>query len=93
MRNGVIVADLRTEKQVAAHTEDPSAYGCFFETSTPFAAETKVRLQISRGGLQMVAQGRVVYSRANAGMGIVFVSFEEGSLAILEKSLEDLRKQ
>jgi hypothetical protein len=41
----------------------------------------------------MVAQGRVVYSRANAGMGIVFVSFEEGSLAILEKSLEDLRKQ
>ena len=90
---GIKVTDLLTGEQISAHTEDLSGYGCFIETITPFAVETKVRLQISRGGLQMVAQGRVVYSRANAGMGIVFVSFEEGSLAILEKSLEDLRKQ
>jgi hypothetical protein len=90
---GAIVSDVLTEKQVAAHTEDLSAYGCFIETMTPFAVETKVRVQISRGGQQLTAQGKVVYSRPRAGMGIAFVSFEQGSLAILEKWLEDLRKQ
>ena len=90
---GVLVTELVTEKQIAAHTQDLSTYGCFIETITPFPAETKVRLRISRGGQQLVAQGKVTYSRPTAGMGVVFVSFEQGSLAILDKWLEDLRKR
>jgi hypothetical protein len=90
---GVQVTELLTEKQIAAHTQELSAYGCFIETIAPFAAETKVRLRISRGGQQLVAQGKVIYSRPRAGMGIVFVSFEPGGLTILDKWLEGLRKQ
>lgn len=89
---GVHVTKLLTEKQIAAHTQDLSGYGCFIETVTPFSAETKVGLRISRGGQQFVAQGKVSYSRPGAGMGVVFVSFEHGSLAILDKWLEDQRK-
>jgi PilZ domain len=88
---GVQVTELSSEKQIAAHTQELSAYGCFIETITPFVPETKVRLRISRGGQQLVAQGRVVYSRPRAGMGVVFVSFEPGGLTILDKWLEDLR--
>lgn len=85
------MTDLQTEKQVAAHTEDISAYGCFIETITPFPTNTKVKLRITRSGEQMIAQGKVVYLRPNAGMGVVFGSFEPGSLEILEKWLDDLR--
>jgi len=87
---GVQVTDLQTQKQVAAHTEDVSAYGCFIETLTPFAAYTKVRLRITHGGRHMIVNGKVAYSQAKAGMGIVFVSFEPGSLAILDRWLDDL---
>lgn len=90
---GIQVTDLQTEKQLAAHTEDLSAYGCFVETITPFAMDTTVRLRVSRAGQHMVAQGKVAYSRPMAGMGIVFTSFEPGSLEILDNWLDILRKE
>jgi len=89
---GVQATDLQTEKQLAAHTEDISAYGCFIETITPFAMDTRVRLRISRGGQHVIVQGKVAYSRAMAGMGIAFVSFEPGSQEVLDEWLDDLRR-
>jgi hypothetical protein len=89
---GIQVTDLQTEKQLAAHTEDLSLLGCFVETITPFAEGTEVRLRISRGGLNFVAQGKVTYARPSAGMGIEFISVEPSSLAILHAWLADLRK-
>jgi len=88
---GIKVTDLLTGEQISAHTEDLSAYGCFIETITPFAVETKVRLQISHDGQQLLAQGKVAYSRPHAGMGIAFVSFEPGCLTILDEWLDELR--
>ena len=89
---GIHVTDLSSEKEIAAHTEDLSAFGCYVETATPFAEGTKVRLRISRSGQHVVAQGKVAHCRQNAGMGIRFVSFEPGSLPILDAWLSDLRK-
>jgi PilZ domain len=88
---GVHITDLQTEAKLAAHTEDISAYGCFIETIEPLAADTRIKMQITRNGQHMVADGKVAYSRPKAGMGVVFVSFEPGSLAILNKWLDDLR--
>ena len=88
---GVHITDLQTETKLAAHTEDISAYGCFVETIAPLAADTKIKVQITRDGQHMVAHGKVAYSRPKTGMGVVFVSFEPGSLAILNKWLDDLR--
>jgi PilZ domain len=88
---GVHITDLQTETKLAAHTEDISAYGCFIETIEPLAADTRIRVQITRNGQHMVAHGKVAYSRPKAGMGVVFVSFEPGSLATLNKWLDDLR--
>ena len=88
---GVQVTDIETERHVAAHLEDISPCGCFVETITSFAKDTRVELRISHCGEQVIAQGKVAYSRPNAGMGIVFVSLEPGSRDILDEWLDDLR--
>ena len=89
---GVQVIDVQTGKELAAHTEDISAYGCFIETFTPFPADTRIKAHITRGGQHMIAHGRIAYSRPKAGMGVVFMSFEPGSSAILDEWLDDLRR-
>jgi len=89
---GVHITDLETEKEISAHTEDISPFGCFIETITPFAADTRVKLRITRSGQHMVAHAKVAYSRPKAGMGVVFLSFESGNLDTLDPWLEDLRK-
>lgn len=89
---GIQITDLATEKLIAAHTEDLSAFGCYVATTTPFPEGTRVRVRISRGGLHLAAQGKVTHSRPNAGMGIVFVSFDPGGLQVLDAWLADLRK-
>jgi hypothetical protein len=81
-----------TEKQLAAHIEDLSVFGCFVETTAPFPAGTKVRMRISHGGVNFTAQGKVAYARNNGGMGIAFTSIEPSGLSILDAWLADLRK-
>jgi len=88
---GVHIPDLQTETKLAAHTEDISAHGCLVQTIAPLAADTSIRVQITRNGQHMVAHGKVAYARPKTGTGVVFVSFEPGSLAILNKWLDDLR--
>jgi hypothetical protein len=90
---GILVTDLATEKQLSAHTQELSSFGCFVETVKPFAENAKVRARITRSGMHLVAQGRVTHSLPNVGMGIVFTSFESGSLSILELWLTDLRNR
>jgi len=58
---GVQVTDVQTGKELAAHTEDISAYGCFTETFTPFPADTTVKLRITHGGQRLIAHGRIAY--------------------------------
>jgi len=89
---GVQVIDVQTGKELAAHTEDISVYGCFIETISPFQADTRVKLRITRGGQRMIAHGRIAYSRPKEGMGVVFMSFEPNSSAILDEWLDDLRR-
>jgi hypothetical protein len=86
------VTDVRTENHFVAHTRDLSVFGCSVETATPFPENTKVRLRITRGGVNFVAQGKVAYSRPNSGMGIAFTSVEPSSVSVLDAWLSDLRK-
>jgi hypothetical protein len=73
------LTDIQPEKHISGHTKDLSLFGCFVETVTPFPEGTKVRLKMSRGETQLVAQGRVTYSRPNSGMGIAFVTIEQAA--------------
>ncbi len=84
---GVQVTALDTGAHVAAHTEDLSLFGCFVETTMPFAQGTKVRLRISHGGAVFAAEGGVAFSRDRAGMGMIFTSIEPSSVSILDSWL------
>ena len=86
---GVQVTALDTGAHLAAHTEDLSLFGCFVETTTPFAEGTKVGLRISHGGEIFAAEGGVVFSRDGAGMGILFTLIEPSSTSILDDWLTE----
>jgi PilZ domain len=89
---GIHLTDLQSEKQLAAHIENLNLLGCFVETVTPFPKGTKVRLQISHGGVNFIAIGKVAYSRPNSGMGITFITIEPKKQEVLDLWLADLRK-
>ena len=86
------LTDIHSGKHISGHTKDLTLFGCFVETVTPLPQGTKVRLKMSRGGTQLVAQGRVTYSRPNSGMGIAFVTIEPSSLPVLDAWLAGLRE-
>ncbi len=89
---GIQLADLQTEKQLAAHIENLNLLGCFVETVTPFPEGTKVRLKISHAGVNFIAIGKVAYSRPQAGMGVAFTTIDPSNVPILDAWLENLRK-
>jgi hypothetical protein len=86
------LTEVLSEKHIEAHTRNLNLIGCFVETVTPFPEGTKVRLRISHGGMNLVALGRVAYSRPNSGMGIAFTTIETKSQEVLDMWLAYLRK-
>jgi len=89
---GVQLADLQSEKQLAAHIANLSLLGCFVETVTPFPEGTNVRLKISHASVNLIAIGKVAYSRPQSGMGVAFTTIEPSNVPILDAWLENLRK-
>lgn len=79
----------QSEQHLAGHTKNLSLSGCFVETRTPFSERAKVRLRISRAGIDFDALGRVAHSRPDSGMGIAFVTIEPRSRAVLAMWLEN----
>ena len=82
----VEVTNLESGIQIKERTKDLSVYGCRVSTATPFPAGTKVMLKVAYGEKQITAFGKVIYSRQDIGMGIVFTTFGAED----EKLLEDL---
>jgi hypothetical protein len=87
----IAIINVKSEKQVIARTSDLSLFGCFVKTTTPFPRGTMVRLRMNRGAAQITAFGKIAYSVADRGMGIVFSKIEPSDQAILEKWLDQLR--
>lgn len=88
---GIEVIDVQSEKFVNGRTRDLSVFGCYVLTAIPFAVGTKVSLRIMHSGTALAAMGRVVSSKPNAGMGIVFTKIESSAQSTLENWLSSLR--
>jgi PilZ domain len=86
---GVQLTALDTGTQIAAHIEDLSLFGCFVETTKPFAGGSNVRLRILHNGMIFAAEGKVAHSHPGTGMGIAFASIEPGSISVLDSWLTD----
>ena len=71
---------------------DLSQEGCYVDTNNALPLGTVTDVRITKGAQLFEARGRVVYSRANKGMGLVFTAIEPEQLRILETWLAESRE-
>ncbi|PYU23378.1 MAG: hypothetical protein DMG32_16310 [Acidobacteria bacterium] len=87
----IVVIDVESEKRITGHTSELSLFGCYVETATPFAHGARGRLIIAHKAQKFTTFGKVAYTVANEGMGIVFTLMESHDQAILEEWMDQLR--
>jgi len=85
IRASVELTDLESETQTKEQTTDLSLFGCRVDTLKPLPAGTKVRVKISYRTENFDALGKVVHTRQNSGMGILFTKIEPNDQLILDK--------
>jgi hypothetical protein len=84
------VTDLQSEVQRQGQTSDVSLHGCGIVAMSDFSQGTRVRVRLLREDLEIVALGRVVYSRPDLGMGIAFTTLEPKDERALAEWIDEL---
>jgi hypothetical protein len=85
------LTDLQSETQTKEQTSDLSLFGCHVDTRKPLPAGTKIRIKISHRSEHFDAMGRVVFTRQNEGMGILFTEIEPNDQLVLDKWIAERR--
>jgi hypothetical protein len=78
------------QKPLWGTLKDVSAGGCYIETKFPFPVRTSLTLLLTLQGLQIRAEGQVVFSREREGMGICFNGLRPEESLKLEAALKYL---
>ena len=86
----VKVIDLKSGIQIRERTKELTLYGCSVSIATPLPAGTKVMLKIAYRRKRVTAFGKVIYSRPDIGMGIVFTTVEPEDQKLLEDWIAEL---
>jgi PilZ domain len=82
--------ELASQTRMQGRTADLSEGGCYVDTMSPFPAETRVRVRITRAQRSFESQATVVYSVAGMGMGLRFEATEPQQLVSLRKWVSEL---
>jgi hypothetical protein len=78
--------------RIETRVRDLSQQGCYVDTSNPLPLGTVTDVRITKGTQLFEAGARVVYSRANQGMGLMFTAIEPEQLRTLETWLAESRE-
>ena len=79
------VVDVATGQISDVRLTDVGMGGCFLDTIFPFSVGTRVYVTLSRQVIQFQADGKVVYSQPQVGMGIAFDELNaDQRLALME---------
>jgi PilZ domain-containing protein len=78
--------------RIETRVRDLSQQGCYVDTSDALPLGTVTDVRIKKGAQRFEAHGRVVYSRAGKGMGLVFTAIEPEHLRTLEAWLAESRE-
>src|SRR3989454_285792 len=78
--------------RIETRVRDLSQQGCYVDTSNALPLGTVTDVRITKGAQLFEAHARVVYSRANKGMGLVFTAIEPEQRGILEIWLAESRE-
>ena len=86
------ITDVESQISMTARTSELSRHGCYMDMLNPLPLGTAVKTEITYHEQIIEAQGRVIYSQANMGMGVSFDGIEPNHTAILEKWIEEARE-
>src|SRR5882672_3604740 len=78
--------------RIETRVRDLSQQGCYVDTNKPLPLGTVTNVRITKGAQLFKAHARVVYSRANKGMGLVFTAIEPGERGTLATWLAESRE-
>jgi len=78
--------------RMETRVRDLSQQGCYIDTSDALPLGTVTEVRIIKGAQRFEARARVVYSRANKGMGLMFAIIEPAQLRTLETWLAESRE-
>jgi hypothetical protein len=67
-----------------------SARGCYVDTLNPFDIGTQIDLHIHHANRTCEVPGKVIYSHAGFGMGVLFGDLPANQRAVIEGWLSDL---
>jgi PilZ domain-containing protein len=85
------ITEFPTQTRLTTRTSELSRHGCYIDVMNPLPLGTAVKIQIIHHEQTFDANGRVIYSQPNMGMGVAFDEIEVGQVPALEKWLSDLR--
>ena len=86
------VVQAETGARIETRVRDLSQQGCYVDTDNALPLGTVTDVCITKRAQLFEARARVVYSRAGAGMGLVFTAIEPDRLRTLETWLAESRE-
>ena len=87
------LVEQQADARIASRVSELSLHGCYLDMMNPFPTGTLVVVKISAGAQHFEAKSKVVYSQPNMGAGVVFLEVEPNSSAVLERWLEEAKKE
>jgi len=84
--------DLESGKQSDGVTSDISLGGCFVCTSKPLPVKSRVRVTLVRKDQRVEALAVVRVVKPRIGMGVEFLDVEQASCSVLERWIEQTKK-
>jgi hypothetical protein len=82
------ITDTASQTCVVGKIADLSRKGCFVNTPKPLPVGTELKLVISRDQCTFATNGKVIYVREPAGMGVAFIEPSAEKLKVLDAWLE-----
>ncbi len=86
------VTDLGTGIRLVCRTNELSERGCYFDMMNPLPNGSPVKVQITNHEQTFEAEGHIVYTQSNMGMGVTFDKVNAGHQRTLEEWLTKLRR-
>lgn len=81
------VVDPSTKASVSTRVSELSLYGCFVDTTNPLPNGTRLHIKIYSEGVFFEADGKVIYSLPDEGVGVGFQDVRPQFLVVLKEWL------
>jgi hypothetical protein len=86
----VEATDPQSQAKLSARTSDVGLGGCYVDTLNPFAAGTLIKIRLTKDGVSLEADAKVIFSQVGMGMGVAFISAIPRQFRIFQKWLSEL---